>query len=283
MPRFDIDDLEQRDSALVQVWIDRLGPVLDACFHPVVQGLDRVPEGAAMYVGNHSGGMLTPDSFVLFRALADEVGLSALPYGLGHEVMLSTWPFNNLIVPLGAVRACRENGLALLSRGRKIMIYPGGEAEVFRAHSRRNKVDFRGRRGYARLAIEGGVPIIPVASAGGHSSLLIVSQGRRLAKAIGAPRHLRMHSWPLTLSVPWGVTLGPVPPHIPIPTRIHVEVLEPVQLSRVGVEAAADEAYVTEVDAVVRDRIQTALTRLAGERRDVSRRHRVLRSLRERF
>ena len=73
-----------------------------------------------------------------------------------------------------------------------------------------------------------------------------------------------------TLCLPWGITVGPLVPSIPFPSKILVEVLDPIDFERSGDEAAADEAYVAECDVRVRTAMQTVLTRLAAERRGTS-------------
>ena len=42
---------------------------------------------------------------------------------------------------------------------------PGGDRDTWRPYSKRYDVCFAGRKGYARLAIKAGVPIVPIANA----------------------------------------------------------------------------------------------------------------------
>ena len=79
-------------------------------------------------------------------------------------------------------------------------------------------------------------------------------------------RFLRTDVLPITVSVPWGLTVG-APPYLPLPTPIFMEVLEPISFERSGAEAADDEKYVEACHRRVLDRMQLALDRLADERR----------------
>ena len=79
---------------------------------------------------------------------------------------------------------------------------------------------------------------------------------------------------PIVLSLPWGLTVGPPPPHFPLPTKIYVEFLEPIHFDRSGEEAASDAAYVEACHEQVLGAMQAALTRMAAERR-ADRRERV--------
>ncbi len=79
-------------------------------------------------------------------------------------------------------------------------------------------------------------------------------------------RRFRLTVFPLALSVPWGLTLGPLPPYLPWPSRILIEALPAIHFPRTGDAAAADDAWVTACAHHVEARMQAALTRLAAER-----------------
>jgi hypothetical protein len=125
---------------------------------------------------------------------------------------------------------------------------------------------FGNRRGYVRLALRQGVPIVPVVSAGSHATSIVLTDGRPLAKWLGM-RRLRIDVCPVTLSVPWGLVVGITPPYLPLPTRIYLEVMEPIHFDRKGEAAARDEAYVEACHARVHGAMQAQLSALAGERR----------------
>ncbi len=258
--RLDIDDPALRNPDLIRRLVARLGPWIDRWFRPEVRGLETLPDGPVLFVGNHSGGMATPDSWVFFRALIEAHGVERAPFGLGHEVAISLPVLNQILVPLGAIRACHDNALRLFRDGHNVLVYPGGDVDAMRPFWRRDEVLFDGRTGYVRLAQEAGVPIVPVVSAGSHEGFLVLTEGRALARLIGADRLFRMKVWPLILSFPWGFTLGPGIPYLPVPTRVLIEVRPPIEVP--------PDADVLEVDARVRADMQATLTRLADERRD---------------
>lgn len=265
--RFDIDSLDNRDPGRIE-WLSELlhGP-LSRYFRTEVRGLDRIPPGKALYVGNHSGGMLTPDSFVFFTALYRERGMDDMPYGLGHEVAISMPVLGDVVVPLGAVRASHDNAHRVFEAGYKVFVYPGGDLDNQRPFRHRHRIVFGGRRGFMRLALREGVPIIPVVAAGGHSTLVIIDDMRWLARLVRAKSWLRTEVMPLTLSVPWGLTVGPIPAYWPLPSRILIEVLDPLTFDPCGEEAAANESYVERCARRVQDTMQSAMDRLAEERR----------------
>lgn len=266
MNHFDIDDLDQRDPAFVQRFADLLRPLAWRYFKPDVRGLERIPAGAGLYVGNHNACLLSPDTFVWGLEVLRQRGIEDLPYGLGHEIAIALPGLRSLLVPLGAVRASHDNAARLFATGRKALVYPGSEYDAMRPYRDRNLVKFGSRRGYLRLALRHDVPIIPVVAAGAHETLLIIDDCQWLAKLLRADRWLRLKAWPLALSVPWGLTLGPVPPHLPLPTRIFVEILDPIRFDRRGDEAASDHDYVEGCHQRVVETMQTGLEQVAARR-----------------
>jgi len=267
LPRYDIDSLENRDPALIDRAYRLVARPLERYFRSQVRGLERIPPGAGLFVGNHSSAMLTPDSFLFGAALYRRFGLRECPFGLGHEIAIQLPILHQIIVPLGAVRASHENAHRLFERGHKVLVYPGGDLDAMRPFRDRNRVVFGGRRGYLRLALRERVPLIPVVSAGAHGTLLILDDLRPLAESLGLARLLRVKVWPLTLSIPWGLTLGPPILYLPLPVRIWIEVLEPIRFERGGEEAAADEDYLSACAEHVEGTMQAALERLDAERR----------------
>ena len=122
-----------------------------------------------------------------------------------------------------------------------------------------------GHRGYVRTALRHDVPIVPVVGQGSHSTFLVVDDAKWLARLAGIDRLIRIKSWPITISFPWGLTFFPPPLYVPMPAKIRMEILPPIHFRRHGEAAARDEAYVAECAALVEARMQETLDRLARE------------------
>jgi len=119
---------------------------------------------------------------------------------------------------------------------------------------------FGGRSGFARLAMEAGVPIVPIVTAGAGNSLLVLSDGQKLAKGLRLDRLVRLKALPVSVSIPWGLNVGLVGllPYIPLPTKLRTRVLP-----RMWQEAdETREAFAHRVEQAM----QTALTELAQEK-----------------
>jgi 1-acyl-sn-glycerol-3-phosphate acyltransferase len=140
-------------------------------------------------------------------------------------------------------------------------VYPGGDYDAYRPTLRQNVIDFNGRAGYVRIAIETGVPIVPVVSIGAQETQLFLTRGDRLAKRLGLHR-IRLDILPVTVGLPFGMTMF-FPANFPLPTKIVDQVLAPIDITaRFG-----KDPDVGSVDCYVRSVMQDALDRLAGERR----------------
>jgi hypothetical protein len=71
----------------------------------------------------------------------------------------------------------------------------------------------------------------------------------------------RLKILPISLALPWVVNVGDMLGHIPLPAKIKMEILDPIDVSRFGPRADTDEAY-----QYVTGRMQEALTKLAAGR-----------------
>jgi 1-acyl-sn-glycerol-3-phosphate acyltransferase len=242
-------------------------PIVNALFHPVVRGIEHMPAGAALVIGNHNSVGMSPESHILAQAMRSNSGVASMPRPLAHEILFRLKPVRRLIEALGAIPASHEAADELFARGEKALVFPGGDMEAMRPFRARDRIVFGNRSGYVRLALRHDVPIVPVVTAGAHSGLVILNEGKRTASWLGLSRFLRVKRLPLALSIPWGLTLSPPPLFIPVPTHVVQEILPPIQFSRTGEDAANDQAYVDICHGRVVDTMQEALTRLAKERR----------------
>ena len=109
-----------------------------------------------------------------------------------------------------------------------MLVYPGGDYEVYRPSWQRHVVEFGGRKGFVRLARRAGVPIVPVASVGGQETALFLDREQWLAKLLMLDKVLRLKSMPIPLAPPWGLKITDWSGDIPLPAKIVIEVQEPI-------------------------------------------------------
>ncbi|BBZ60356.1 lysophospholipid acyltransferase family protein [Mycolicibacterium monacense] len=254
-------DLDQRDSDYIREQLPGTWLLASLYFRADVRGLDRIPsEGPVLLVGNHSGGNLPPDTFVFTLAFCSYFGVERPFYQLAHNLVVSA-PGLGWLRKFGTVAANHDNARMALESGAALLVYPGGDYEVFRPSWERHQVDFGGRKGYVKLAREAGVPIVPVASVGGQEAALFLDRGQWLARLLMVDKLARLKSVPILLAPPWGLVVSDLIPRLPLPTKIVIEVQEPI--------SAADIADTD--DDVINDKVvaslQGGVDRLAAERR----------------
>jgi 1-acyl-sn-glycerol-3-phosphate acyltransferase len=256
-------DLDERDPDYIRDSLPRLWLASSLYFRGEVRGLGNIPEtGPVLLVGNHSGGNLTPDTTVFTLAFYAYFGVERAFYQLAHNLVLSL-PGLGALRKYGTVAASPENARKALESGAALLVYPGGDHEVHRPSWERHKVDFDGRKGFIRLALEQDIPIVPVVSAGGQETALFLTRGEGLARALGLDRAFRLKVLPISLALPWGLNVGDMLGHIPLPAKITVEALPPIHLrDEFGAEPDLDEVY----DHVMRV-MQETLDALGSERR----------------
>jgi 1-acyl-sn-glycerol-3-phosphate acyltransferase len=230
-----------------------------------VRGVERIPEGPAILVGNHNAG-LNPIDGTFLVAHYRRHGFHDPVFVLAHDVLFQVPRLARLFESVGVVRARPGNAQKILDAGHKLLVFPGGDIENLRPFSERKRVNLAGRTGFIRIAREMKVPLVPVVSAGAHESLLVVSQGRRLAKLLHLDELFRVHSVPLMLALPWGVMFGPTCalPYFPLPSKVTVEIGEAIDpfLDREGGPGELHHTY-----RAVEEAMQQMLTALYAERR----------------
>jgi 1-acyl-sn-glycerol-3-phosphate acyltransferase len=256
---------DERDPA----YIERVRPVLETYvrwFRPEVRGFEHLPaHGPFLVVGNHSGGATPPDIPVLMTAWWRERGADDPVYGMFHSAFLALPGVGNYVRRAGALEAGWDNARAVLDRGGIVLVYPGGDHEAFRTFRDRDRIDFGGRRGFARLALQAGVPIVPAVSCGAHDTVLVMSRGERLAAANPIFRRFRIKTMPLLLGPPWVVSPGW--PMVQLPAKIVVQLGDPIDLrAEFGTDAADDDDRVAADAERVTGTMQHILDGLARER-----------------
>ena len=229
-------------------------------FRGEVRGLENIPDGPALLVGNHSGGTIIADTFVFAMEFYNHFGPERRFHQLAHDIAarmpgtgISRW---------GTVAANHDNARKAFELGAPVLVYPGGDYETYRPTWHGDQIEFGGRQGWIRLALEQGVPIVPVVAIGGQETALFLTRGQRFAKTIGWDRLTRIKVFPLQIAPPWGLTVLDLPTRLPLPAKITVEVLPPIDLvDRFGSDPDHDEVY-----EELTGEMQEALDELSDER-----------------
>jgi 1-acyl-sn-glycerol-3-phosphate acyltransferase len=249
------------DPAFVKRAMDVLRPLVKGYHRSEVRGLDSFPAGGALVVSNHSGGLIAVDVPVFAHGFYEHFGYDRPIYTLTHDLMFKG-AIGDALVRAGFIPASHTNAAAALKSGGVLIVFPGGDFDVYRSTSDRNTIDFNGRIGYVRAAIDAGVPIVPAVSIGGQENQIYLSRGTGLARALKLDKLARVKILPVSLGFPFGLSVL-LPLNLPLPTKIVTQVLDPIDI----VGEFGEHPDVGEVDARVRQVMQQALDKLAKERR----------------
>ncbi|MFC9896289.1 lysophospholipid acyltransferase family protein [Nocardia sp. NPDC127579] len=253
--------LEVRLSAADRLVIEAITAPTRAWTSPIFHGLDNIPaEGPVLLVGNHTltGGLDAP---LLLPEVLRQRG--RLLRGLAEDVLIRVPGLREFLQHFGIVRGNRRNCMTLLRRGEALIVFPGGGREaVGRKGEQKYTLDWRGRTGFAHMAIETGATIVPIAMIGGDDVYDIVLDGRhpmmtplrKVVEAIGLKSDLTP---PLIRGI--GPTL------IPRPERFYFSAGAPIDPEP---WRAADnpEAAATELRDVVRKALEEEIRFLLAER-----------------
>jgi len=217
-------------------------------------------EDPVLFVANHGFGGIIDINVIATLATLDELRLTRPVTILTHE-MAWTFKVGKLVEAVGAGPAARSTAISAFARGNHVLVFPGGDIETARSYADRNKIVLSGRRGFARLAQDVDVPIVPVVTAGAGESLFVLTDGQSIARTLRLDRMLRMKAAPVSLSLPWGLNVGAVGmflPYLPLPSKLATRVLDPMRPTH----AEPAEAFGDRVEAAM----QTALTAMTRRR-----------------
>ena len=256
------DWFEARDPEYIRQTLPALRAMSELYFRAEVTGLGHIPsDEPVLLVGNHSGGTLIADTFVFAQHFYDHFGPERRFHQLAHDLVFKV-PGARTVSRYGTVPASPENMRRALDLGAALLVYPGGDQESYRPTWESGTIDFAGRMGFAKLSLEHETPIVPVVAIGGQETALFLGRGRRVSRALGLDRALRLKVFPVQVAPPTGITLLDLPLRIPLPAKITIQVLPRIDLrEELGAKAKPRDAY-----ELVTERMQDTLTELADDR-----------------
>jgi len=210
------------------------------------EGTEHIPKtGPCIVIGNHSGYM----------------GFDALM--LGHQIHLATQRVPRIIAhklwflhpkisvhakKLGLVAANLENGLKVLERKQPLLLFPEGEEGNFKLTKYRYRLR-KFRRGFVRLALQTGAPIVPSIVIGAEETHITIKQIRWAKELLG-----------IIIPVPLNV--------IPLPAKWYIKFFKPIYLKKDPTKAD-DLEYVTKISRQIRLKIQRDIHRELKRRKHI--------------
>jgi 1-acyl-sn-glycerol-3-phosphate acyltransferase len=257
--------LRDRDPAMIREIFPWLATVSDHYYRTDVEGAENLLDSASLIVSTHNGSVYTPDLYGLAVAYLRRFGLETPAFGLAHKVVFKFPGVGSFVRKFGGIPATPENASLALRHGFPLLVCPGGDVDALKPYSRRHEIMFGRRRGFVRLAIKEQVPIVPVVSVGAHEVMLLITDGRKLARTIRFDRLFRVKAVPISFGVPFGLGVAGLGA-IPLPSKVRIRILPPIHLSEPR-QAADQPDRVERAFVYVKDQMQRALNDLASNRR----------------
>jgi len=216
-------------------------------------GIERVPEGRVLLIGNHAGNTFAYDGAMLGTAMFLEARPPRVVRGMGEYYLPKIPWFNVFMHRMGSVVGTPSNCVQLLEQGEAIMAFPEGERGFVKPYRKRYQLQRFGL-GFLRLALETDTPIVPVGIVGAEEQSPCIANLRWLGRLVGSP------AFPITLTFPW-LGLGGF---VPLPVKFRIRFGEPLHFEG---DANEDDSAVERKVEVVKDAIRALIREGLAERR----------------
>ena len=223
-------------------------------FRCITTGIENVPEGRVLLIGNH-GGQIALDGLMVTAAMVLEAEPPRLTRGMG-EYWLGTLPWMSVLLDrIGSAVGTPQTCIDMLHAGECVLAFPEGVRGMNKLYVDAYQLQEFGL-GFMRMALETDTPIVPFAVVGSEEQAPGIANLKSLGRLLGMP------AFPVTLTWPW---LGPLG-MIPLPAHYHIQFGAPMRFEG----AANDEDEVIEDKVrVVKDRIQTMLREGLANRKSI--------------
>jgi 1-acyl-sn-glycerol-3-phosphate acyltransferase len=258
-------DLCPPDPRLMRLQMPFWNLVMDHYFRMEIEGWHRLPDEPALLIGVHSGGSLTMDAWTIGFQWYRRFGQERILHGTAHDVLMASPGLGDYFRAMGVIPPTKQAMGAALEAGHDVILWPGGEEDAMRSWRKRDKAVLANRKGFIRFALARQVPIVPVATIGGHDTVFVLSEGRFIAKWTGLGKRLRGATAPIISGFPFPLAVEILPMHLPLPAKIRTEFLVPIELDP-DPEKAGDKQYVDAMYREVQGAIQAGMDRLAKRR-----------------
>lgn len=221
----------------VSAAVDRVGRRL----HVVVEGVERLPAGAALLVANHAFGFDV--AFAVARIHA-ETGRRV--WVLAEHAWWVVPAVRRLAAAVGMVDGTPPNVDALLSAGELVLVLPGGLREAMKPRELRYRLLWGHRYGFIHAALRNCAPLVPLAGLGADDLFNLVGdaflRGRRLRLPFPLPRPA--HLFPTPHFRPFRFVIGEP---IPVPQVSDGDHEHEARRLRREVEGSLHEIFETEL------------------------------------
>ncbi|OBH85753.1 glycerol acyltransferase [Mycobacterium scrofulaceum] len=257
-------DLSGQDETTLQRQKYLWNVLVDYWFRMEIDGWENIPAPPALLVGIHSGAPFVWDAWTVGLQWWRRFGQERPLHGTAHDALMAIPVIGRYFRSMGVLPAAPDAIATALAEGRDVALWPGGEVDSLRPWTERDQANLAGRKGFVKMAIRAGVPIVPIATVGGADAMPVLIRGDKLSKALQLDRLLRLKVFPLAVSLPWGIAPAALP-QLPLPAKIRTRFMPAVELDH-DPDRAEDDAYVEGKYREVQNAIQEGMDALARKR-----------------
>lgn len=257
-------DLDGQDEATMHRQKFLWNLLVDYWFRMEIDGWENVGPAPVLLIGIHSGAPFVWDAWTVGLQWWRRFGPERPLHGTAHDALMAVPGIGRYFRAMGVLPAAPDAIATALAEGRDVALWPGGEVDSLRPWRERDCANLAGRKGFVRMAIRAGVPIVPIATVGGADAMPVLIRGDRLSRLLRLDKLLRLKVFPVAISLPWGIAPAALP-QFPLPAKIRTRFMPPVELDQ-DPERAEDEDYVAAKYQEVQDSIQHGMDALTRKR-----------------
>jgi 1-acyl-sn-glycerol-3-phosphate acyltransferase len=238
--------------------------LVDYWFRMEFDGWENLPDPPVLLVGIHSGAPFVWDAWTVGVQWWRRFGQDRPLHGTAHDALMAMPLIGRYFRAMGVLPAAPDSMATALAEGRDVAVWPGGEVDSLRPWSERDQANLAGRKGFVKMAIRAGVPIVPIATVGGADAMPVLVRGDQLSRALRLDKLLRLKVFPIAVSLPWGIAPAALP-QFPLPAKIRTRLMPAIELDH-DPDRADDDEYIEEKYWEVQNNIQYGMDALARNR-----------------
>jgi 1-acyl-sn-glycerol-3-phosphate acyltransferase len=257
-------DLSGQDESTMQRQKFAWNVLVDYWFRMEIDGWENIPSPPALLIGIHSGAPFVWDAWTVGLQWWRHFGPERTLHGTAHDALMAIPLIGRYFRAMGVLPAAPDAIATALAEGRDVALWPGGEVDSLRPWKERDLANLAGRKGFVKMAIRAGVPIVPIATVGGADAMPVLFRGDRLSKVLQLDRLLRLKVFPLAVSLPWGIAPAALP-QLPLPAKIRTRFMPAVEVDH-DPARTQDDDYVDRKYREVQNSIQQGMDALARKR-----------------
>ncbi len=163
-----------------------LRPFFKGYFRLEVIKKEELQATSTLYVSNHNIGALIESHSLLFE-IDDAFKGSHIAYGFTHPSIFRVPFIKEYFEWVGAVPATYEVAREIFKNKESVLIFPGGNKQALRPIQDYKNNSFRDSHGWAKIAKENGVDVVPITFKGSHFVNPVFLQSQWLSKVLVLP------------------------------------------------------------------------------------------------